>query len=407
MLTLAGVAIRNIVRTPRRSVLLSLAVIGGCAALVFMLSMNNGLAQMMITNSVGLMLGHVQIDAASGDATVDDRPAFDTALGTAGVVGAAPRLDLPALIHKGSAGPVHGALVLGIDALREQGTSTFPELVTEGHLPAIGEGSVVALGVVLAHALEARVGDEIALSYLDRPDHVAAAGGLRVVGIVRAGSEELDGRLVLAPVPEVRKLLGARDRAVSRVVVRARSNGETDAVAQRLRDALPTTYRVRTWAQVSPFLQSMVNFQHGSANVVLFFLYMVVGAGVAAIQLMSILERTREFGVLASIGFSPRRVVALIALETLLLGTIAVAVGLSLGFAWVSTVARAGGFDVRIAGGEGLEALMGMDPHLRPVFSSKVLAYTSGLVGPVFLLGGVVPGLRAARMTPMEALRRT
>jgi ABC-type lipoprotein release transport system permease subunit len=407
MLTLTGVALRNIVRTPRRSVLLSLAVIGGCAALVFMLSMNNGLAQMMITNSVGLMLGHVQIDSASGDATVDADPAVDVALATDGVVGAAPRLDLPALIHKASSGPVHGAFVMGIDAGRERGTSTFPDLVTAGHLPAIGEGSAVALGEIVARTLDVKVGDEVGLSYLDRPDHVAAAMGLRVVGIVRAGSEDLDGRLVLAPVPEVRKLLGARERAVSRIVVRARSNGETEAVAQRLRAALPSTYRVRTWSQVSPFLQSMVNFQHGSANVVLFFLYMVVGAGVAAIQLMSILERTRELGVLASIGFSPQRVVALIALETMLLGTLAVAVGLSLGFAWVTVVARAGGFDVRIAGGEGLEALMGMDPHLRPVFSSKVLAYTSGIVGPVLLLGGVLPGLRAARMTPMEALRRT
>jgi ABC-type lipoprotein release transport system permease subunit len=74
VLTLPGVALRNIARTPRRSVLVSLAVIGGCAALVFMLSMNNGLAQMMITNSVGLMLGHVEIDAASGASTVSAEP---------------------------------------------------------------------------------------------------------------------------------------------------------------------------------------------------------------------------------------------------------------------------------------------------------------------------------------------
>jgi ABC-type lipoprotein release transport system permease subunit len=417
MLTLPGLAIRNIARTPRRSGLVSLAVIGGCAALVFMLSMNNGLAEMMITNSVGLMLGHAQIDNASGATTAEAEPALSVALATAGVTGAAPRLDLPVLMTRaaaqGGAGradgapkpSVHGALVMGIDAAREHGASTFPDLVTSGHLPASGEGAAVALGDVLARALGAGIGDELGVSYLDRPDHIAA-GTLRVVGIFRAGSEELDGRLALAPIDEVRRLVGAAGAASTRIVVRARSNGEAAAVAGSLRAALPSSYRVRTWGQVSPFLQAMVNFQHGSANVVLFFMYMVVGAGVAAIQLMSILERTRELGVLASIGFSPGRVVALVATETMILGALAVTVGLSLGFAWVSLVARAGGFDVRIAGGAGLEGLMGMDPHLVPVFSSRVLAYTAGLVGPVLVLGGVLPGLRAARMTPMEALRR-
>lgn len=403
MLTLPGLAVRNIARTPRRSALVSLAVVGGCTALVFMLSMNNGLAQMMITNSVGLMLGHVQIDAASGT-TAEAEPALAQALATEGVRGAAPRLDLPVLI--GREGAVHGALVMGIDADRERGASTFPNLVVLGHLPAPGETGTVALGVDLAAATHAHLGDVLDLSFLDRPSHLAA-GQLRVVGVVRAGSEELDGRLALAPIADVRRLLGLPGAAVSRVVVHANSNGQADAVAARLRSSLPASYRVRTWGQVSPFLQAMVNFQHGSANVVLFFLYVVVGAGVAAIQLMSVLERTRELGVLASIGFSPRRVVALIALETALLGAVAVALGMSLGVVLVTLVAHAGGVDVRVAGGAGLEGLMGMDPHLVPVLSSRVLLYTSGLVGPVLLLGGVLPGLRAARMTPMEALRRS
>ena len=189
--------------------------------------------------------------------------------------------------------------------------------------------------------------------------------------------------------------------------MRARTNALAPTVAAELARRLdPRVYRVRTWDVVSPLLKAMVIFQHGSANVVLFFLYLVVGAGVAAIQLMSILERTRELGVLASIGFSPPRIVALLAAETAILGTIAVALGLALGVAIVSLVARSGGIDVRIAGGANLEGLLGMDPHLIPVISHRVLFYTSGLVAPVLLLGGVLPALRASRMTPMEALRR-
>jgi putative ABC transport system permease protein len=404
MPSLAGVAIRNIVRSPRRSVLVSLAVMGGCTALVFMLSMNNGLAEMMVTNSVGLMLGHVQVDATDGGPTVATEPALGIALGTAGVRAAAPRLDLPVLL--GREGAVHGGLLMGMDAVREREASTFPALVIQGKLPEPGDGRVVLLGSALAEALGVRVGDLVRVSFQDWLNEMTSAK-LRVTGIFRAGSEELDQRLALAPLGEVRRLLDVSDQPVSRIVVRAKTNALAPVVAAELRARLdPAVYRVRTWDQVSPLLKAMVIFQHGSANVVLFFLYLVVGAGVAAIQLMSILERTRELGVLASIGFSPRRIVALLATETAFLGSVAVGLGLGLGVAIVSAVARGGGIDVRIAGGANLEGLLGMDPHLIPVISNRVVLYTAGLVAPVLLLGGLLPALRATRMTPMEALRR-
>ncbi len=61
---------------------------------------------------------------------------------------------------------------------------------------------------------------------------------------------------------------------------------------------------------------------------------------------------------------------------------------------------------MRIVGGENLEALIGLDPHLKPALNSRTFAFAAGLLAPVLVLGGVLPALRAARMTPMEALRR-
>jgi ABC-type antimicrobial peptide transport system permease subunit len=90
-----------------------------------------------------------------------------------------------------------------------------------------------------------------------------------------------------------------------------------------------------------------------------------------------------------------------------MIGVIAVIAGLLLGAALVTLVAYAGGFDVRIAaGGEGLEGLIGMDPYLRPIITLRAMAFAAGLIGPVLILGGIMPALRAARMTPMDALRR-
>jgi len=402
MPSLVGVAVRNIARTPRRSATISLAVVGGCAALVFMMGMNAGLSQMTISNSVGLMLGAVQIDSATGARTIPVKPALPALDGVEGVKGAAPRLHLPALL-----GNTGAALVVGIDAAREARASKFPRLVTRGSLPAPGGELHAAIGSSLASQLGVKVGDAVPVSWLDGMNRVRRSE-LVVTGIVRTGSDELDQKLVFVPLSTARRWIGASEGDAGAIVVSAADNNDSNGLAARIRGRLdPAVYRVRTWGQVSPQLKGMVSYQRGSINIVLAVIYLVVGAGVAAIQLMGILERTREFGVLSSIGFTPGRVIALVAVESLMIGVLAVIIGLALGAALVTLVAHAGGFDVRIAaGGEGLEGLIGMDPYLRPIVTLRAMAFAAGLVGPVLILGGVLPALRAARMTAMDALRR-
>jgi ABC-type lipoprotein release transport system permease subunit len=402
MPSLVGVALRNIARTPRRSAMISLAVVGGCASLVFMMGMNAGLSKMTIANSVGLMLGAVQIDSATGERTIPVNRALSVIDAAEGVEGAAPRLQLPVLLGNNSA-----ALIVGIDASREARASKFPRLVTRGSLPALGGALHAAIGSSLASQLGVKIGGAVPVSWLDGMNRVRRSQ-LVITGIVRTGSDELDQKLVFVPLPTARRWIGASDGDAGAIVVRAADNDDANRLAARIRGRLdPAVYRVRTWGQVSPQLKGMVSYQRGGINIVLAVIYLVVGAGVAAIQLMGILERTREFGVLSSIGFTPGRVIALVAVESLMIGVIAVIAGLLLGAALVTLVAYAGGFDVRIAaGGEGLEGLIGMDPYLRPIITLRAMAFAAGLIGPVLILGGIMPALRAARMTPMDALRR-
>jgi putative ABC transport system permease protein len=402
MPSLAGVALRNIARTPRRSAIVSAAVAGGCAALVFMMGMNNGLAELMVTNSVGLLLGHVQVDSATGQLTVPEGPVLAAADAAADAAGASGRLELAGIVRRPERSV--GVRLLGLDADREARTSEFPHLLTEGRLPSADERRGAAVGVLLASEHGLQLGDILQVYYLIGAD-TAGSELLRVTGLFRTGSEDLDRQLVLVALPTAKRLSDVTGSA--RVVVKAIANARTGALAAELRGRLdPAVYRVRAWHEVSPFMKGMVAFQYGSINVVLLVLYLVVGAGVAAIQLLGVTGRTREFGVLSSIGFRPRDIVALVSLETLFLGLVAVATGLVLGAAIATLVSHLGGIDVRIVGGENLEALMGLDPHLRPVLNRRTFTFAAGLVAPVLLLGGVLPALRAARLTPMEALRR-
>jgi ABC-type lipoprotein release transport system permease subunit len=394
---------RNIVRTPRRSAIISLAVAGGAAALVFMMGMNNGLAELMVSNSVGLMLGHVQVDSAKGQRTIAEAPVLAAADALIAVAGSSGRLEVPALVMRRSGG-MTGIVLFGLDAERERGTSSFASLVIAGTLPQPRDRSGITIGPLLAEQLSLGLGDWLEVFYMDAMSRTVAAR-LRVCGILRTGSEDLDLRLGVVALPLAKQFSGGEGAA--KVVLKAVSNRRADEVTQTLRATLdPQVYRVRAWHEVSPFMKGMVSFQYGSINVVLAVLYLVVGAGVAAIQLLGVVTRTREFGVLAAIGFTPRRIVGLVALETLFIGAIAVLAGLAVGASAAALVSQLGGIDVRIVGGENLEALIGLDPHLKPALNARTFAFAVGLLAPVLVLGGVLPALRAAGMTPMEALRR-
>jgi putative ABC transport system permease protein len=348
------------------------------------------------------MLGHVQVDSAKGEATVPDGPVLAVADSIGNVAGASGRLEVPALVHQ--SGRVTGIVLFGLDSGREASASSFPSLVVEGTLPATADGVSVAIGPLLAQRLSLHLGDRIDVIYIDDSEQTVSAD-LRVSGIVRTGSEDLDARLAIVALPLAQRLSG--HQGSGKVVVKSISNAKADEVAARLRASLdPEVYRVRAWHEVSPFMKGMVSFQYGSINVVLLVLYVVVGAGVAAIQLLGLLGRTREFGVFSAIGYTPGRIVAMVALETLFIGVLAVLAGLAAGTGAAALVNHLGGIDVRIVGGENLEALIGLDPHLKPVLNERTCLFAVGLLAPVLVLGGVLPALRAARLTPMEALRR-
>jgi putative ABC transport system permease protein len=113
------------------------------------------------------------------------------------------------------------------------------------------------------------------------------------------------------------------------------------------------------------------------------------GLGMMNTMLMTVLERTREIGVLRALGWRRRRILFLILNEALALGLISVvvAVGVAFGLAW----------------------LLGRIPFygatLQPVWQAGVFVRAAGIALALGLIGGLFPALRASRMQPIEALR--
>jgi ABC-type lipoprotein release transport system permease subunit len=233
----------------------------------------------------------------------------------------------------------------------------------------------ILLGRMMANALNKSVGD------------IVEVGGsrFRVVGIYEAGAafEEMGGVISLR---EAQSYMG-RPRKVTMYMVKLEDPSQAQEIVNRINTELPDAHASLSgeFVEQMPDMQAM----DGMMAAISFLAVAVGGIGVLNTMLMSVLERTREIGVLRALGWRRRRVLGMIINESLLLGLLGGAVGIIVAL--------------------GLTYLFSLIPMfgsiLTPQWDVMIFgrAFTVALL--LGLLGGLYPAYRATRLQPIEALR--
>ena len=156
------------------------------------------------------------------------------------------------------------------------------------------------------------------------------------------------------------------------------------------------------WDALQPGLRQAIQADMSSAIFMYMVLVVLVAFSVLNTQLMSVLERTREFGIMMSLGLKPLRLGRLVMLETALMSALGLVLGVALGGAltlWVGVV----GFSY--PGMEEVAGQFNMPDRFYPQ-----LSLVSALAGPAVvyaccLCAAVLPAMRLRRMQPVEAMR--
>lgn len=234
----------------------------------------------------------------------------------------------------------------------------------------------VMLGYRAARDLNKTVGDTIDIETLH----------LRIVGIYSTGNVFGDSASML-PLTT----LQARERKpgeVTLVAVRVRPGNDIDKVRKKIEQDSPQLATVRTESEFGRVDRNLTLLS--AANVGVSIMALVIGAvGVMNTMAMSVFERTREFGVLRAVGWSKRRVLALVMAEALILSLAGAAVGVGAGL-------------LAVRGIERVPELLGV---FQPDYTWDVFAKALGIAVGMAFIGAAYPAVRAALLTPMEALR--
>ncbi len=294
--------------------------------------------------------------------------------------------------------------VYGVDFRDEQRVSAHLNNLSAGALPTSEDVRGIVVGDVLASRLKLKIGSKVRLM-LQRVDQEIGADLFRVRAIFHSIVPTIGRRQVLISPQAARELLGLHEGS-HQVVIQLADPNLSDEVARKSQSTLGNAYEVLSYGQLLPVLYRMERLINNAVLAVAFFIYLLVALGILNTVLISVLERTREFGVLMSVGTRPRDVVALVLAESFLMATVAVVVGGGIGGFLTWYFSQYGFAIFAFAESFSFEGL-NISTLFKTRFVLTDIAKASAYVYVMALLVGLYPALRVSRLQPAEALRRT
>lgn len=278
--------------------------------------------------------------------------------------------------------------LMGIDPQRYTRIVALKEAIVEGEFRLGAQDALI--GVQLAEELGLRVGEKLRIETGGRNADSGNAGNtgnarvVNIAGIFQLGVRELDMRYVYMGMHQAQSLLGLPGAATS-IDIKLHDLFEAQNVANHLERL--TRLKAQSWIETNTQLMNALQSQRLSTRMVGTFVALSVSLGIASVLAVSVVQRTREIGILRAMGATRGQMLRVFLIQGAVLGLIGSLAGSlsSYGLVAVFNTFAAHLFYIPI------------DPKL-PLLAA-VLATISGT------LAAVIPARRAAALNPVEAIR--
>jgi ABC-type lipoprotein release transport system permease subunit len=297
-----------------------------------------------------------------------------------------------------SATTASGIMIFGIDPNGEKEISSVAASVVEGTY--FGKPNSILVGKKLADKLKLKLRSRIVLSFAGADGNIVY-GAFRITGIFRTESTQFDVMNVFVHRDELSELIGAV-APIHQIVIRTNSSSLVDSVQAALRTTVDSSVIVETWKEIAPELKLTADSSDIVNAVFLGIILFALLFGLTNTLLMSVLDRTRDFGVLLAIGMYRRRLFSMIVLESLLLSFSGGIVGVL--FGWIVT----GYFNVQgidlSAVSTGLSAY-GIPTMLYPIVKPSTYVILAVMMTATSIVAALYPAIKAVRLKPVQAIR--
>ena len=398
------IAFRNIFRQKRRTILTALAMIVGFTLSSVFIGWSDGAYGNIIAMFTRNRIGHIQVhregylDKPSLYKTISEYSAVGKAIQTiAGVEAWTPRVfgaGLGSVDEKSTT-----VQIFGVDVARETKATQFDKKVIEGRVLDKTPSHEAVIGKGLATTLSATLGSEIVI-FSQGADGSIANDVYTIVGIVESGDDTTDRMTCYLNLKDAQELFVLEGRIHEIVVTVSRVNqvpNITRAIETRLNDS---TLHVAPWQEVAKSFYRAMQADKQGDSVGRIVIMLIVAIGVLNTVLMSVLERTREYGVLKAVGTKPTQIFRLVICEVFIIALGSICVGALLG---VLTNYLLSIYGITLPeeftyGGIKFETMYA-EVNARSLIIPAITVLLSATVVSLF------PAIKAARIMPAKAMR--
>jgi len=262
----------------------------------------------------------------------------------------------------------------------------------------------VVIGVRMAKTLRVGLCDKLILDVQGMGDKEQAK--MLVVGIFKTGTADLDAFTLQAPLKVVQRLLHIGTGVHQVAIFVGSIKRTTDTVAAIRGPIEDGSLVVLPWDKAMPEMAEFIWLDEASGYIFMVILYLIVMIGVLNTVLMSVMERTREFGVMRALGAGPWRIVGLVLAEGLFLGMLGVVVGLVLAAYPLYYLETTGINVAAFTAGEAMEAGGVSMTVVKGKLYLLGTIWACGIIVAMTVVAAIYPAIRAAKVQVLKAIHQ-
>ncbi len=407
-----NLAIKNLWRHKRRTVLTALAIAVGIFYYILLDSLLAGMYSDGVNNIIKFQTGHIQINSITRQKSDDEAgnlknllPEGKTLVAKlakiSGVAGVTGRLEFT------------GTVLNGIDELPVMAVGVEPEsdpkvfqtahYIKTGRWLRNGETGAV-LGQRIAELLDLKVGDSVIFNTQTKQLSIQAVD-LTVVGTVATSNPEINSSQIYIPLKMAQSILGTGD-ALTKAYIRAESPKEIREISERIAKINNQAFhfKLQSWETAADDYLAYLKGERTYDTTFLLIVFVISVIGVVNTILLASLERVREIGILKAMGMVEKEIVRLFVFEGLGLGILGGIIGLFLSIAGnlflVNIGINIGFINTKL----NIDLPISNQIHGEWNWPMMLITFACGLI--ISYLASFFPARKAAKLDPVEGLRR-
>ena len=407
MMLYLRLAWRNIWRHTRRTIIIVLAMSMTLALMMWYDGLMNGFTDAIYGNAVQVLGGNIQVHATGYRAEANSTPllpladpqaVIKAAQADPSTLGVTQRISTGGLVtnHEGA----FAVGITGIEPEKELPVNIIGQYVKAGRNLTSADADNILIGKGLADAMTVQVGDRITLVGRSQHEQMRQRT-MTVVGIFDLGMPDIEKMTVYISLGEAQSLYEL-DGQSTQVAIFLKHIGEEDAVINRMKSSLPSSYEIESFEANYPELAAAINTKGGVMNIFSVIIIAIAGVGILNLLLMAVYERTREIGMLGAMGLKPRQISLLFILEGTMLGLVGVAAGIILGLALNGLLMQVGIDFGSMSSAASYMALIKGKAY--PTWGTEQLLLRASTVLIISALASVLPAIEAGQREPAAAL---